>query len=251
VRAKTSHRDSLPFERLESGKTYRSHQVVWRDALGKICRKTFADSQVAYNFAADKTTEIINRGASRRMLSTILDEPVLRKVELELPRLARYDIGTVIDFFLKSHQNPDFKITLSDATVKSLTYQEPRISEASYREFRNTLRNFTNFAGDKFVHEMELETIESFLKSLRARGGIEMAAPKTHENNMISLHCFFGWCVGRPQLFITLNPAEHTTRKYDKAQNEIHSLNAERSEQLMRYLEERYPQLIPRFAIAL
>jgi integrase len=98
---------------------------------------------------------------------------------------------------------------------------------------------------------VELETIESFLKSLRARGGIEMAAPKTHENNRKSLHRFFGWCVERPQLFITLNPAEHATRKDDKAQNEIHSLNAERSEQLMRYLEERYPQLIPRFAIAL
>lgn len=220
--------------------------------MSKVAQASRKDRQDANTFAENNYTELLNQGLHRKTLSTVLTESTLREWELAVEKLAgRYQMPQVIEFFLLHHADPADKITLSDATVKFLGFQEPRISSASYREFRNTLRNFTKFANDPFVHEITLETVEGFLQSLRAKGGVGPASGKTWENNRKSLHRFFGWCVDQPQLFITINPCEHSTHKDDRAQNEIHSLNAERSEQLMRYLESKYPQLIPRFAIAL
>ena len=207
------------------GKRCKNWMVVWYDEFGDRQRKQFGDKSAANAFAEVKYTELLNVGHSRRHLSTVLQETTLRECELAVEKLAgRYQIPQVVEFFLLHHCDPADKITLSDATLRFLGYQEPRVSEASYREFRNTLRNFTNFANDPFVHEITLETVEGFLQSLRAKGGVEAASGKTWENNRKSLSRFFGWCVERPQLFITVNPCEHATRKDDKAQNEIHPL---------------------------
>lgn len=235
-----------------AGNLRKTFMVYWYDQFDKRQRQQFKDRQEANSFAENKYTELLNQGLQRKVLSTVLTEETLREAELAIGRLdGRYDIKSVVDFFILHHHNPTEKISLVDTITKFLTFQETRISEASYREFRNTLNNFAKFANNPYVHEVSLETVEGFLTSLRAKGGVDAASGKTWENNRKSLHRFFNWCMARPQLFITLNPTEHATRKDDSAQNEIHSLNAERAEQLMRYVEDKYPQLVPRFAIAL
>lgn len=83
----------------KDGKTYTYFQVVWYDQSGKRCRKTFNDRSEAFRFASHTNTELINQGNERRMLSTILTEPLLRKAEFAFERLGdRYDLDAAIAF---------------------------------------------------------------------------------------------------------------------------------------------------------
>jgi len=249
---KTKHAKVYEVPDTKAGKTYTYFCVSFYDATGKRCRKTFSDKSAAFRFASCIDTEAINRGAERRMLSTVLDEAKLRRLEIAVERLGdRYDLDAAIDFFLKHHQNPDFKISVRDAADKFLDFQKSQVRPKSLGEFRGTLRGFAAYTNNPFVHEVTHEIVENYLESLRGRNGVDKAAPKTWNNILKGLHRFFGWCVEKPQRFIEINPtADVKTMRIDRG--DIHTLSSEKAGELMRFVETfEGGKLVRYFALAM
>src|SRR5271165_3017946 len=233
------------------GKLYRNWLVIWYQD-GERQRKQFGSKSEANSFVERKYTELLNVERSRQHLSTVLTEATLREAELMVEKLAgRYQLSQVVEFFLKHHADPANKIALSDAVVKFLGYQESQVRPKSLGEFRGTLRAFTKFTSNPFLHEVTHETVESYLESLRAKNGVDKAAPKTWNNQYKGLHRFFGWCVEKPQRFVELNPVSDVkTMRIDRG--DIHTVSSEKAEQLMRFVETfEGGELVRYFALAM
>jgi hypothetical protein len=236
----------------KDGETYKYFMVVWYDRSGKRQRKQFTTRQEAALFASETHTAMLNDGASRRILSTILPEPVLRKCELAVERLGnKYDIGECVEFFLKHFRDPSFKISMQEASIQFLGSQEGRIRKASMDEFRRTLRAFTAQTGNPFVHDITHDTVERYMQSLRAKDGVNAAAPKTINNNRKSLMRFFNWCIEKPQKFIEVNPlADIKALTIEKG--DIETISSDKVADLMRYVEGyKGGSLVRYFALAI
>jgi hypothetical protein len=237
---------------VKDGQSYQSWQVVWNDREGKRQRKQFTDRSDAALFASETHTALINQGSTHRVLSTVLSEPVLREAEACVGRLGdKYRLTECVDYFLKHFREPSFKITVGDAVVKYLGAREGVIRDRSLHQFRNTLNRFESFTGNSFMHELKTETVENFLRTYRAKDGVNKAVPKTWNNLRSDLHTFFAWSQVKPQRYIDANPATDVKRfKID--QGEIKVLDASRCEELMRYLEGfKKGRLVRFFALAL
>jgi integrase len=236
----------------KGGEKYDYFRVTWYDREGKRQAKQFNNRPEATLFASETHTAILNDGASRKVLSTVLTESVLRQCEAAVEKLGgRYDLDAVVRYFLDHHCDPSIKVLMSAAIGRFLASQEAILSEANLKAYKQTLNRFVEATGDVHVHEVTHETIETFLHSLRGRDGVNAASGKTWENTRKNLNRFFNWCAERPQLYITHNPAADVSRKDDKPLHEIHSLSSAEVEKLMRHLEARFPQLIPYFSICI
>ena len=87
-----------------------------------------------------------------------------------------------------------------------------------------------------FIHEITDKIVENYLQSLRAKNGVDKAAPKTWNNNRKGLHRFFAWCCEKPQKYIEVNPVAHIKLfKIDKG--DVRTISAEKAEAIMRYVE--------------
>jgi hypothetical protein len=193
----------------KDGETYTYFRVLWYDQSGKRQAKQFNNRPEAALFASEQHTAMLNDGASRKVLSTVLSEPVLRQCESAVEKLGgRYDLDAVVRYFLDHHCDPSIKVMMSDAIALFLSSQEPILSQANLGAYRQTLNSFFKSTGDMFVHEVSHQTIETFLQTLRARDGVNACSGKTWENTRKSLNRFFNWCIEKPQMFIMNNPAE-------------------------------------------
>jgi len=236
----------------KDGQTYNYFRVVWYSLDGKRQMKQYNNRQEAALFASETHTALLNDGHARKVLSTVLSEPVLRQCESAVEKLGgRYDLDTVVRYFLDHHCDPSIKVLMSDAITKFLVSQESVLSAANHAAYKQTLNRFVESTGDVNVHEITHETIETFLKTLRGRDGVNACSGKYWENTRKNLNRFFNWCIEKPQLYITHNPAADVSRKDDKPLNEIHSLSPDGVEKLMRYVESRFPQLVRYFAICI
>jgi site-specific recombinase XerD len=236
----------------KDGETYKYFMVVWYDRSGKRQRKQFNNRQEAALFASETHTAMLNDGASRRILSTILAEPVLRKCESAIERLGnKYGLDEVVEFFLKHHREASFKISMEEASVQFLGSQEGRMREASLHEFRRTLRAFTTQTGNPNVDEITHDTVERYMQSLRAKDGVNAAAPKTLNNNRKSLMRFFNWCIEKPQKFIEINPlADIKALTIEKG--DVETMSSQKVADLMRYVEGfKGGSLVRYFALAI
>jgi hypothetical protein len=101
-----------------------------KDHEGHRQRKQFADHNEAALFSSEKHTELLNRGSSHRNISTILSEPDIREAESCITRLGgKYKLAEAVDFFLKHFNEPNFKITVSEASVKFRASLEGRVRD--------------------------------------------------------------------------------------------------------------------------
>jgi hypothetical protein len=122
----------------KDGATYQSYQVIWKDHEGRRQRKQFADHNEAALFSSEKHTALLNRESSHRNVSTILSEPDIREAESCITRLGgKYKLAEAVDFFLKHFHEPDFKITVSEASVKFRASLEGRVRDRTLVQIPN------------------------------------------------------------------------------------------------------------------
>jgi hypothetical protein len=236
----------------KDGQEYRSFQVVWNDREGKRQRKQFIDRSEAVLFASETHTALLNNGASHRSLSTVLTEPLVREAEICITRLSpKYSLTEATDFFLKHFKDPAFKISIGDAVIKFLGAKEGVVRDRSLRQFKSTFGQFERFAQNCYVHEVNHDTVELFLQSLRSKDGVKKAARKTWNNYRADLHLLFEWCREKPQQYVSGNPVTDIKR-FEIDRGEVDALSANRAEELMRYVENfKDGKLVRFFALAL
>ena len=62
--------------------------------------------------------------------------------------------------------------------------------------------------GINHIHECNADTVEQFLRSLRAKNGVDSASPKTWNNYRADLSTFFSWSRDPRRRWILENPCE-------------------------------------------
>jgi integrase len=190
-------------------KYYDAWQVQGWKEKGKWMRKQFPSESEAKAFIAVKQVELINEGAKQRTVLSKLNDEQIRNAEDAIHRLGNdYTLNDAVDYFLKNHREPDYTISLSDAVRSYLVNREENgVRPRSINSTRSVLRQFIGHMEDCYVHLVTGESIDGFLRSLRAKDGITKAKRKTWNNYRNDLNGFFVWATqtvktdNRPFLF--------------------------------------------------
>jgi len=162
---------------------------------------------------SEEETKLINAERSARFIQTRLTAEQLSEAEGCFDRLApKYTLTEAVDFFFKHFHQPDFQISVSDASTKFRTALEGQVRDRTLVQLKSTLGMFERFTDNRNVHEVTGDTVEDFLNSLRARDGVNKASRKTWNNYRGDLHLFFEWCAKKQQRYVTSNPAADSKR---------------------------------------
>lgn len=211
----------------------------WREGAAWKRRK-FKDHDKALAFIYRKQVELANdSGASHRVV-TRLDEDQVKEAEDAIHRLGtRYTLREAVDYFIRHFCEPDFKITIKEATVKFIEGKEREgVRERSRTQLESTLKRFETFLGEGVhVHEATADDVERFLRGVRAKGGVEKASRKTWNNYRADLSSFFNWCGDQQRRWIGDNPAARV-KKFKKLDRDLPAtLTLKDAEALMRHVE--------------
>jgi hypothetical protein len=200
--------------------------VEWRDLNGQRFRRNFDDAKKAKLFASQQQALLLNAERATRYVQTRLTDAQLDEVEGALARLGdRYTLTQVVDYFFRHYQEANFKISLADAAIAFRGAMEGVIRDRTLVQLKSTLNQFENFTQNPDLHEITTLEVERFLKSLRARGSVNPASPKTWNNYRADLHLFFGWCAQKPRRWLVANPAADVyRRRVETAHVEVLSL---------------------------
>jgi hypothetical protein len=231
---------------------YEFWHVQGRDLDGKRIRKKFATQEDALQWKRLKDVELLNGGRKLHSVITVLSEEQLKEAEGCFARLStRYTLTQAVDHFFRDYREPEFKISLSEATVKFRGAMEGQIRDRSLVQLKSTLGQFERYTDNCQVHEVTPALIERFLNSLRAKNGTDKASRKTWNNYRGDLHQFFEWAREKPQRYISDNPvAEVKRHSLDRGHVEV--LTLERCRELMNHVcEFKAGKLVPYFAVAL
>jgi Phage integrase, N-terminal SAM-like domain len=236
------------------GKSYRYEfwHVQGTDLEGRRIRKKFSTRDAALDWKNRKEIELLNRGRKLHSVITDLSNEQIKEAQACFLRLRdRYRLTECIDFFLQHFHEPDFKISLSEANVKFRGALEGQVRERTMVQLKSTLGQFERFMENCDLHEITHEDVERYLRSLRAKDGVNSASRKTWNNYRADLHLFFEWCTDKQRRWISSNPAADTTRfKIDGDHIEV--LNLDRARGLMNHVAEfKGGKLVRYFALAL
>jgi site-specific recombinase XerD len=225
-------------------------------------RRKFKDKDAALSFIYKKQVELANDyGASHRVVTRLNDDQV-KEAEDAIHRLgSRYTLREAVDYFIRHFCEPDFKITMKDARTKFIEGKEREgVRERSRTQLESTLKIFEKSLGKGdpeigqavHIHEVTAEDVEKFLRSLRAKGGVEKASRKTWNNYRADLSSFFNWCGDHQRRWIGDNPAARV-KKFKKLDRDLpETLTLKEAVALMRHVESYSDGTMVRyFALAL
>jgi hypothetical protein len=239
---------------LRVGRSYRYEfwHVQGTDSDGRRIRKKFSDRQNAIDWKNLKEIELTNRGRKLHSIITELSDEQVKEAETCVARLrGKYTLTGCVDFFLQHFHEPDFKISLSEATVKFRGALEGQVRERTLVQLKSTLGQFERFMGNCDLHEITHEDVERYLRSLRAKDGVNTASRKTWNNYRADLHLFFEWCADNQRRWLSANPAADVTRfKIDREHIEV--LPIKKARELMKHASGfKDGKLVRYFALAL
>jgi site-specific recombinase XerD len=219
---------------------------------GKRIRIRCKDEAEALMRKSEKETEAINAERSSRFIQTRLTTAQLNEAEACFDRLApKYTLTEAVDFFFRHFHQPDFQISISDASTKFRTALEGQVRDRTLVQLKSTLGLFERFTDNCHVHEVTGDAIENFLNSLRARNGTDKASRKTWNNYRGDLHLFFEWCAKKQQRYITSNPAADAKR-HNIENGHVDVLSIKKCRDLMEHAAEfKGGKLARYFALAL
>ncbi len=200
-------------------------------------RRKFKDRSDAEAFIYRKQVELANdSGASHRVV-TRLNEDQVKEAEDAIHRLGdRYSLREAVDYFIRHFCEPDFVITIGDAKKQFKDGKEREgVRERSIRQLDSTITRFETFLGaGVHLHEITADDVERFLRSLRAKDGVEKASRKTWNNYRADLSSFFNWCGDHQRRWIGDNPAARV-RKFKKLDRDIpETLSVKEGKRLIR-----------------
>ncbi|MBV9642889.1 MAG: site-specific integrase [Verrucomicrobia bacterium] len=235
----------------EHGYEYPIIMVEGQGPKGRI-RKRFRNEQEARNWKALQDIKILNLHSELHSVVTKLTQAEISEAEALVARLAnRYTLTEIGDYFFQHFHEPDFKISLSEASVKFRGAMEGVIRDRTLIQLKSTLSQFEQFMENCNLHEITPEDVERYLRSLRAKDGVNPASRKTWNNYRADLHLFFKWASDKQRRWLASNPAADTTRfKIDREHIEI--LDLERARELMNHVADfKEGKLVRYFALAL
>jgi hypothetical protein len=236
------------------GRSYRYEfwHVQGVDHNGKRIRKKFSDEQKAKSWMAAKGIELTNQGRKMHSVVTELSQEQIKEAEICVGRLGgKYTLTACVDYYLQHFHEPDFKRSLSEASVDFRGALEGQVRDRTLVQLKSTLGQFERFMGNCDLHEITHEDVERYLRSLRAKDGVNPASRKTWNNYRADLHLFFEWCADKQRRWLSENPAADVTRfKIDREHIEV--LNLKRARSVMDYVaKSKEGKLARYFAIAL
>lgn len=238
----------------EHGYEYDTFVVEGKDVDGKRLRRRFKDLREAEAFRATEEVRLLNLASSLNNVATRLDERQVREAEDAFQRLGEhYSLREAVEFFLRHSREPDFRISLRDARRKFLDGKEREgVRERSLIQLESTIKRFGKFMDNCLLHEVGEQDVERFLKSLRARDGVQAASRKTWNNYRADLSSFFNWCCDPQRRWLSGNPAQGV-RKFRNLDRELPEiLTIRQTLKLLRDVEGyRDGAMVRYFALAL
>ena len=240
--------------RKEHGYSVEFWQVTGVDSDGQRIRKRFQDRGEALKWMSLRDVSLLNDTAQLHSAVTVLSPSQVKEAEAAFSRLGtRYSITEAVDFFVKNHCEPDFKINVHTAFEKCSDAKKVEgVRPKSLKQFESTLNQFFKHCGHEWLHEITTHDVEQYLKSLRARDGVKPATKKTWNNYRADIHAFLSWCVAPPRQWIPQNAASHVVKHRNLKRGVPGTLTVSRCEELMRYVAGfKEGRLVPYFALAL
>lgn len=186
----------------------------WKEN-GKWQRKQFKKKEEAEAYADSVNINLKNSGQKRSLVLSALDDKQIQQAEQAYSDLGEsYSLPDAVAFFLRHHRAPDFTITVLSGLKFYLDEKEREgIRVTTTKKTKNIITRFANYAGDPLVHTVTEESVLKYLKSLRAKDGVNSAKKKTWNNHRNELAAFYIWAscrdltTNRPWTFH--NPTEY------------------------------------------
>jgi site-specific recombinase XerD len=214
------------------GCDYTTHLIQGWKENGKWQKREIKDKAKAEAFADSKRIELKNEGRHHALVMSSLTQEQQDEAESAINRLKGiYSLNEVVDYHLQNHRSPDFTISLKDAVARYLYDIEQDLSASQFRSIRQILNRFMLQTGHPNLTEIGSIQIKSYLKSLRARDGVNPATRASWNLHRSNLNGFFKWASesehSNDHPFIFTNPVAQT-RFFKKRQ-----VDAERSGEII------------------
>ncbi|MGB0152994.1 MAG: tyrosine-type recombinase/integrase [Verrucomicrobiales bacterium] len=235
---------------------YTAYRVEgWKDENGRRKLKQFASEEKAKQFVAEQ--QIVMRNAEPiHVITTRLRPEQVEEAERAFHKLGSHSLEEAVAFFLGHAAKPDSPTSLTVAIREFLSDKEKEgLRAQSIRQLESTLNRFKAHAQDAdcdHVHECGTPVVKSFLKSVRAKNGVDPATPKTWNNYRADLSSFFSWCSNpEERRWIEANPCAFVMKRKDDS-GTPDTLTVWQCARLMRDVETfKDGALVPYFALAL
>lgn len=225
----------------KGGVKYSAFLVQGWSENGKRQRRQFKTEEEASRFISDKQVALLNNVPIHTVTTRLTPEQIAQ-AESAFSRLAgRATLDEAISHFLAKAAPPEKAVELRPAIRDFLIAKEQAgLRAQSLRQLASTLNRFHEFAkneGIGAVHDCDAAAVEKFLRSLRAKGGVEKATPKTWNNYRADLSSFFAFCRDPRRRWIRVNPCEDVTKIKTDGNGEPDRLTLRQSARLMRDAE--------------
>jgi hypothetical protein len=223
---------------------------------GKRQRRQFKTEAEARRFISDKQVALLNDVPIHTVITRLTPEQIAQ-AESAFSRLAgRATLDEAISHFLAKAAPPEKAVELRPALRDFLIAKEGQgLRQQSLDQLESTLTRFCTYAegrGINHVHDADSATVEQFLRSLRAKDGVERATPKTWNNYRADLSTFFSWCRDPRRRWILANPCEGVTKVKLDGIGEPDRLTIAQAARLMRDAQTSHGGKLARyFALAL
>lgn len=198
----------------KKGRLYSSFRVEGlRDPVtGQRKQRQFKTREEAEAFVATHQVAALN-AVPLHTVTTRLSPDQVVEAEAAFRRLGdRGTLEAAVSLYLGRAAAPEKAIVLHDALLAFLIGKEKAgLRSSSIRQLESTISLFIRFAegqGIGHVHEVDTETVELFLQSIRAKNKVDRATPKTRRNYRLDLSSFFNWCSQKDRRWILANPCE-------------------------------------------
>lgn len=241
---------------VKNGVEYTAFQVQGWSENGKRQRRQFPTEEKARLFFSEKQLAILNN-VPLHTVATRLTPEQIAQAESAFSRLAgRATLDEAISHYLDKAAPPEKAVELRPAIREFLIAKERQgLRPQSRRQLESTLSRFSTHAegkGVNHVHDCDAATVENFLRSLRAKGGVERATPKTWNNYRADLSTFFSWCTDSRRRWILANPCKDVTKIKLDGTGVPDCLSVWKAARLMRDAETSHDGKLARyFALAL
>lgn len=182
----------------------------WREE-GTWKRRKFKARRDAEAFIDVKRAELENVSGATHRVATHLNLAQVKEAEGAFNRLG--DRGTLeeaVTYFLSRVAAPAEPKALRSALMAFLVYKEhEKLRPQSLRQLESTCLRFVEAAeaaGLAHLHEIGCDAVDTFLRSLRAKNGVDPATPKTWNNYRADLSSWFNWCADPPRRWLQASP---------------------------------------------
>lgn len=241
---------------VKGGVEYSAFQVQGWSESGKRQRKQFPTHEAAARFVSEKQIALLNKVPIHTVATRLTPEQIAQ-AESAFSRLGeRHTLDEAITHFLAKAAPPKNPTELRAAIRDFLIGKEREgLRPQSLRQLESTLSRFRAYAEGRSIvhlHDCDSATVEKFLRSLRAKGGVEKATPKTWNNYRADLSSFFSWCRDPRRRWILANPCDGVAKVKLDGTGEPDCLTVRKAARLMRDLEKSHGGKLTRyFALAL